>query len=148
MDFLNIDDVAIKERLKSKIKANKFSTFLGIEFTNVEIGKVNCKLDLQEHHQQQNGYAHGGLLATLSDIVAGFAAYTTIPTNKQVVTGEIKVSYFRAGKGKTLFAEGNVVKKGRRVTFTESTVFYFDENKVKKEVVKASASMIVIGEDF
>lgn len=148
MDFLNIDDIAVKERLKTKIYANKFSSFIGIEYTNVEIGKVNCKLELKPHHQQQNGYAHGGLLATLCDIVAGFAAYTTIPTNKQVVTGEIKVSYYRAGKGKTLFAEGNVVKKGRRVTFTESTVFYLSKNNERKEVVKATASMIVIGEDF
>lgn len=143
-----IEDKALIERLKQKIAANKFSKHIKLQYDSVEVGKTKAHIDIEEFHHQQNGYAHGGLLATLCDIAAGFAAYSVIPIDRQVVTGEIKTSYFRAGKAKRLFVEGWVVKPGRRVVFCEAEVYYLDDKQKRKTVVKSNTTMIVIGEDF
>ncbi len=144
----HIENAELLERMQYKISVNEFAKYIGLEFTSVEVGRVKAQLDLKKHHQQQNGYAHGGLLGTLCDIVAGYAAYSVIPTNRQVVTGEIKTSFFRAGKGPRLFAEGWVIKPGSRVVYCEAEVYQFNEKEEQKTVVKASTSMIVIGENF
>ena len=145
MDFIKIDDPAVKDRMIEKIRANKFSRYVGYQFVSVESGRVDLSLEMKEFHHQQNGYAHGGLISAMCDIAAGFAAYTSIPVDQQVVTGEIKVSYYRAGKGEVLYASGYVVKAGKRVMFCEADVYYLDENRKKIDVAKATTSMIVIG---
>jgi len=144
----NIENEALQKRLAQKLEANKFSKHIKLQYDSIEVGKLCAHINIEEFHHQQNGYAHGGLLATLCDIAAGFAAYSVIPIDKQVVTGEIKTSYYRAGKAKTLYVEGWVVKPGRRVVFCEAEVYFLDEDEKRKTVVKANTTMIVIGEDF
>jgi uncharacterized protein (TIGR00369 family) len=60
-----------------------------------------------------------------------------------VVTGEIKVSFFKPGRGSRLFAIGWVVNQGRKINFCEAEVY--SENNGKKELIaKATTSMVVI----
>jgi len=138
-----LQDEQVKQRLKEKIEANKFGAFIGFEYTQVSEGYVEGKISMREELEQQNGYAHGGLISTLADLVAGFASYTVIDTDQQVLTAEIKVSFFRAGKGSTLYARGEVAKKGRRFIFAESVIFT-KENHQERIIAKATTTMAIV----
>lgn len=112
---------------------------IGADLTLIEPGRVEAELSLELIHQQQRGFAHGGLIATMADLVAGFAGVTLIPDDHGMVTAELKVSYLNPGIGKKIVAKGWVLKAGRRLHFCESEVWCDD-----KLIAKATATMAVV----
>ncbi len=112
---------------------------VGADLTRIEPGRVEAELTLGQQHQQQRGFAHGGLIATLADLVAGFAAVTLVSDGVGVVTSDLRVSYLHPGVGERLRAVGWVLKAGRRLHFCEAEV-WCDELLI----AKASATMAVV----
>ena len=132
-----------KELVEKKFIANRFSHQLGFRLTDIQEGFTQGQLLLEEKHQQQNGFAHGGIILSLCDIVMGFAAFTMINNDQHVVTAEIKVSCLRPGVGEKLIAKGWVLKPGRQIHFCESEVWAVSGGK-ETLVAKASSSMAVM----
>jgi len=100
-------------------------------------------MKLEKIHLQQAGLVHGGVIATVADIVAGFSAYSLVGVDEKVVTGELKISYLRPAKGEILWAKGWVLKQGRKINFCEAEVYVLNGNKPKL-IAKATTSMIII----
>ena len=125
------------------LQGQYFMKLIGFELDIIEAGRVEGFLSLEQKHKQQRGFAHGGLVATLADITAGFAASTLVPEGHNVVTGELKVSYLNPGVGDTLRAKGWVLKQGRKINFCEAEVWSIHSND-EILIAKASASMITI----
>ena len=129
----------IEQRLRERSKKNPYVNFLGIELLTVEDGLVEATMPLTDEQKQYSGVSHGGVLAALADTIAGFAAYTKTPLEKDVLTAEMKISYLRAAWGKSLRAKGYSIKSGRKIHFCECEV-YCDE----KLVAKASGTFCVV----
>jgi len=126
-------------RIRRKLERQHFMHLIGADLTVITSGCVEAELALQQQHQQQRGFAHGGLVATLADLVAGFSAVTLIPDNYGLVTADLRVSYLHPGVGQRLRAIGWVLKAGRRLHFCEAEV-WCDELLI----AKASATMAVV----
>ncbi len=116
---------------------------LDFRLHTVEAGFTAGELAVQPIHFQQDGFVHGGVIATVADIVAGFAAYTLVDSRQHVVTGEIKISYFSKGDGDTLIAKGRVIKPGKRLNFCEAEVFSVKDGR-ETLIAKASTTMITL----
>ena len=116
---------------------------VGFELQQIEAGRTFGSLDLKPHHQQQKGLVHGGVTATVADIVSGFAAYTMVPATHHVVTAELRISYLRPGKGFRVEAEGKVIKSGEKLNFCESEVWVVQEEG-RQLIAKASAIMATV----
>ena len=84
-----------KERIEKFLERQEFMKHIGFNLNIIEEGRTEGWLDIKEIHKQQKGLVHGGVTATVADIVAGFAAYTLVPMDCHVVTAEIKISYFK-----------------------------------------------------
>lgn len=135
----------IKAKVQQKIEKNHFITFIGFTFTHINQNYTEGYLNILPHHTQQNGFAHGGIMTTLCDTVAGFAAYTAISLADQVVTAEIKVSYYYPGVGNRLYAAGWVIKQGKKLLFCESEVYTINEvDETKKVCAKATTTMAIL----
>lgn len=132
-----------KNRILKHLERQYFMKHIGFTLDVIEPGRTEGWLRFEQMHQQQTGFAHGGLVATLADITAGFAAVTLVPADCNVVTGEIKISYLNPGIGDKLIAKGWVLKQGRKMNFCEAEVFCEQNNK-QKIIAKASASMVTI----
>ncbi len=132
-----------KERVKSNLERQFFMKHIGFNLDIIEPGRTEGILNLEQIHKQQVGFAHGGLVATLADIVAGFAAVTLVPADHHVVTGEIKISYLNPGVGQQLKAKGWVLKQGRKMNFCEAEVWAINDGK-EILIAKASATMVTI----
>ncbi len=132
-----------KEIIEKKISVNRFMHFLGFTITKIEAGMVEGELDLQKHHMQQADFLHGGVTATIADIVAGFAAFTLVKQTQNMVTVDLRVSYLNPGLGNKLFAKGYVIKAGSKLFFSEAEVWMVNNDK-KVMIAKSSGTFAVI----
>ncbi|MBO3700844.1 PaaI family thioesterase [Roseivirga sp. E12] len=132
-----------KSRIEKFLERQHFMKLVGFDLNVIEAGRTEGWLDLTEDHKQQTGLVHGGVTATLADIVAGFAAVTVVAEDQHVVTGEIKISYFTPGRGQKLHAKGWVVKQGRKMSFCEAEVWSVDGEE-RTLIAKASTTMVTI----
>lgn len=120
-----------------------FMHHLEFKLTRIDAGYVIGDMPFKEFHMQQNGFLHGGAIATVCDLVAGFAAYSLVGPDEYVMTVELKISYLNPGVGKTIVAKGSVLKTGSRLHFCESEVFAENEGELKL-IAKATATMITL----
>ena len=132
-----------KARVEKFLERQYFMKLVGFDLNVIEEGRTEGWLTLTQDHQQQTGLLHCGVTATVADIVAGFAAYTTVPADHHVVTGEIKISYFSPGRGDRLHAIGYVVKQGRKLNFCEAEVWCYNGER-KTLIAKATTTMATI----
>lgn len=130
-----------KTDIKEKLERQEFMKLMGFQVTKIEVGRVEGEMLLEQKHKQHKGFAHGGVIATLADIVAGFAAVSLVPKHHHVVTAEIKVSYFHPGVGDKLLAKGFVLKQGKKINFCEAEVYVVKGDQEPLLIAKASASM-------
>lgn len=135
-----------QQLVAQKLKANTFTQAIGFQMDSVEPGATAGHLPVSDMHRQQNGFVHGGVLMTLCDIVAGFAAFTLVKEGEHVVTAEIKVNCLRPAAANTLQAKGWVLKAGKNLHFCESEVWYEDAGKFIL-VAKASTTMAVVRQE-
>lgn len=140
---MEISNTQYRERVEEFLKRQHFMHHIGFKLDVVEYGRTEGRMPVQQIHKQQKGLIHGGLIATLADIVAGFAAYTVVPEDHHVVTGEIKISYFKPGNGDEIIARGYVVKSGRKLQFCEAEISTVQDGK-ESLIAKATTTMVTI----
>lgn len=129
----------INKTVIEKIAECNFFNHLGIKATTIGNGMVEATIILKDEYRQHLGIAHGGLICTIADSVAGFAAISVTPSEYEVATVELKISFLKPAKGLELYAKGWVIKKGRTFHFCEAEVW--DEEIL---VAKVSTTMAVL----
>lgn len=95
---------------------------IGGELTRVEPGVVEISLSYRSDLTQQHGYVHAGIITTIADSACGYAAYTLMPPNSDVLAVEFKVNLMRPAKGETFLARAEVIKSGRTLTVVRADV--------------------------
>jgi len=93
---------------------------------------------------QQHGYIHAGIITTVVDSACGYAAYTLMPAESEVLTIEYKVNFMFPAKGGRFKGVGRVLKPGRTITVCSGDVIAFDNGK-EKIVTTMLATMISVG---
>ncbi len=132
-----------KGLIAEKITRQYFMNHIGFTLTHIEAGYLEGSAPLVQFLRQQDGIVHGGVTATVADLVTGFAAFSLVGPDDRVVTSDIKISYFSPGKGDTIFGRGWVVKPGKRLHYCEAEIYMLDGEKITL-IAKAFAIMAVI----
>src|SRR5712675_867464 len=91
-------------------------TLIGARLSLVEPGVVEITLPYRTDLAQQHGYLHAGVVATIADSAAGYAAYSLMPAGAEVLSVEFKVNLLRPAKGEHFLARAEVIKPGRMLT--------------------------------
>ncbi len=70
-----------------------------------------CELVTTKRHDltQQHGFFHGGLVVSLADSAAGYAAYSLFPENSTVLTVDLKTNFLNPSDGDVLRAAATVI---------------------------------------
>lgn len=89
----------------------------------VKRGYFQSRVKIQELHRQQDGFIHAGVMATMADHTAGYAAFTTVPEDCQILTVEFKINFLRPAYGESLFCRSRVIREGNKIVIAESEVF-------------------------
>lgn len=102
---------------------------IGAELTRVEPGLVEITLPYRRDLAQQHGYLHAGIVTTIADSACGYAAYSLMPPDSEVLSVEFKLNLLRPAKGETFSAVAEVVKAGKTLTVVRADVFGVNENQ-------------------
>ena len=102
---------------------------IGAELTRVEPGIVEITLPYRADLAQQHGYLHAGIVTTIADSACGYAAYSLMPPNSEVLSVEFKVNLLRPAKAETFTAVAEVVKAGKTLTVVRADVFGVDGDR-------------------
>src|SRR4029078_4133008 len=108
--------------LATLVEGSPFYRWSGIRVAAIEPGSVSVSLDLSEHHANLQGFAHGGVLATLADAALGRSVRSALEHRRRHVTIELGVHYLRAIKTGTVTATGRAVRIGREGAYAEAGV--------------------------
>ena len=96
---------------------------IGGELTRVDPGVVEISLSYRADLTQQDGFVHAGIVSTIADSACGYAAYSLMPPESEVLAVEFKVNLLRPAKGERFVARAEVIKPGRTLTVVRADVF-------------------------
>jgi len=132
------------EEIKQSFAKQTIMGLIGAELSRVEPGVVEITLPYRPDLAQQHGYLHAGIVTTIADSACGYAAYSLMPPETEVLSVEFKVNLLRPAKGKTFVAIAGVVKAGKTLTVVRADVFGMDHNGRRELIATMLGTMICI----
>ena len=117
---------------------------IGARLARVEPGVVEIELPFRADLTQQDGYIHAGVLTTVADSAAGYAAYTLMPAGSRVLSIEFKVNLLRPARGELFIARAEVIKAGRTLTVVRADVFATSASSEKELVATMQGTMMCL----
>lgn len=116
------------EEAKEFFKGDRYAVEqTAIEIVAVGDGYSKCKLEVQGFHKNALGHVMGGVYFTIADYA--FAVATNDKEHATVTTTS-QISYLRALKGNTLYAECKTIKNGRTTCFCQIDLTDNDGNLI------------------
>lgn len=89
----------------------------------VRPGCARITVRFAPHLAQVHGFMHGGVVATIADTAATYAANTLLYPERETITVELKINYVAPVKTKTAVAEAVVLHSGSKTSIAEVKVF-------------------------
>jgi len=129
------------ERVRNDAEKQAFLNLIGAELTEIRRGYAEFSLPFRKELGQQHGFVHAGVIATIADVAAGYAAYSLMPAGSEVLSVEFKVNLLRPAVGDKLIARARVLKPGKTLTVAQSDV-YAVKDGAEKHVASMLATMI------
>lgn len=123
-----------------------FPAFCGFEVARVEFGYFETRLEVQNEHQQQDGFVHAGVIATMADHTAGYASFTTVSKKFRILTVEFKINYFKPATGSLITCRSQVINNGKKIKVVESEVFSVSKGNEKLVSKSMFTQMAVLAE--
>ncbi|WP_198670146.1 PaaI family thioesterase [Dyella sp. C9] len=93
-------------------QSQPFSRHLGAELSGCGADHAEITLRIADHHKQQHGFVHGGVISYLADNAITFAGGLAL--GGDALTSEFKINYLRPGVGSHLIARAHARGKGKR----------------------------------
>lgn len=128
--------------VRDSFESQPFMKTLGAELLSVGQGKCQIKVPFDVSLTQQHGYFHAGVIGTIADNTAGYAAYSLMAPDSGVLTVEFKLNLLNPGKGDYLLAKAEVLKNGRTLKVCESKVYAY----VGQEETLCAAALVTLME--
>ncbi len=120
-----------------------FIKYCQVEGEVIERGHFQSRVKIEDHHRQQDGFIHAGLMATMADHTAGYAAYSTVPEEFRILTIEFKVNFLKPAFGDSLVCQSKVIREGNQIIISESEVLDV-RGKNKTAVAKALVTLMAV----
>lgn len=115
-------DPNFEKKIRDSFPHQGIMTVLGGELVEVRPGYVEIHIPFSEKVTQQHGFFHGGIVATAADSASGYASYTVVEADEEVLSAEFKINFLSPARGSKIIARGSVIKAGRTLVISESTV--------------------------
>ncbi|KAJ8334288.1 hypothetical protein SKAU_G00399270 [Synaphobranchus kaupii] len=108
----------LKQVLRAMVDSPRFDRVLSkVNIVSASPGKIVCEMKVEEEHTNRGGTLHGGLTATLVDIVSS-AALTYTERGSPGVSVDMNITYMNAAKlGEDVLITAQVLKQGRTLAF-------------------------------
>jgi len=140
---LQTTDPHFETRVRSSFEKQGIMATIGACLVKVVPGEVEIEFPYALSLSQHNGYIHAGVLTTVVDSACGYAAYTLMPAEFDVLSIEYKVNFMSPAVGESFRGVGRVVKAGRTITVCAGDMITIADGK-EKVVATMLATMIAV----
>lgn len=113
---------AFADEIRESFAQQTIMGLIGGELTRIEPGVIEISLTYRPDLTQQHGYVHAGIVTTIADSACGYAAYSLMPPDSDVLAVEFKVNLLRPAKGDRFVARAEVIKPGKTLTVVRADV--------------------------
>ncbi len=120
-----------------------FIKFCGFQPSKIETGLFESTLKVNENHKTQDNFIHAGVIATMSDHTAGYAAYTLVADDVRILTIEFKINFLKPAYGNVLKCKSEIISQGKQIIVAQSTVFDIRDTD-EKMVSKSTITLMVL----
>ena len=117
-----------EERIREAFLGVPFARHLGIELGEMKRGEASLHLLIRDELRRNNGFVHGGVVASLADTAAAFAILTLLEAEETTTTVDMTIHYMRPLLQGRATARARVLRAGRRIITISVDVL--DDSKV------------------
>jgi uncharacterized protein (TIGR00369 family) len=114
---------AMVARVRASIERQGMMATLGVELVSVERGRVEMALRHDERFTQQHGFLHAGAVASVMDSACGYAAYSVMLPEAEVLTVSYNINLLAPAAGQRFTVTGHVVRAGRTLVVCRGEAF-------------------------
>jgi len=143
-----------KKRMEEKFEYLKvifeeiipFNKFLGMKLLEINTDYAKAILPFRPEFigDPRANRLHGGITATLLDVIGGIIAMTTLETlNDKIATVDMRVDYLRPAKAQDVIAQSRIIRSGSNIVVTEMKLYHVDNEDILLAVGKGVYSIKV-----
>jgi uncharacterized protein (TIGR00369 family) len=137
-------DPNFESRIRSSFDQQGIMKTIGAKLLKVAPGEVRIELPWSEAVTQQHGFVHAGILSTIADNACGYAAYTLMPADSEVLGVENKINFLAPARGERFVSVGRVVKAGRTLAVCTGEVWAQENGKETLVAVMQTTMMALV----
>ena len=116
-------DQAMVARVQASVEQQGMMATLGVELVSVERGRVEMALRHDDRFTQQHGFLHAGAVASVLDSACGYAAYSVMLPEAEVLTVSYTINLLAPAAGQRFTVTGHVVRAGRTLVVCRGEAF-------------------------
>lgn len=123
----------LRQRFKRRIEEVGFNNLVGLKMVDIQVGSCVTELEIGPQHLNPNGWLHGGVITTICDVTAGFAAATT---GYRMTTVNSTTEFLRRGpaSGKVI-CRTYIEKQGRTLTWAKAALYDESDRKLSESTL-------------
>jgi uncharacterized protein (TIGR00369 family) len=129
-----------KEAIGQIVNRSPYFQLLSMEIRDLQWGTALLEVQLEEKHLQPFGSVHGGVMASVVDAAAFWAAFPQVENGMGLTTVEIKINYLAPIQKGRLIATGRCIKMGKTIALGEAVV----KDDLEKLIAHGTATMMVV----
>ncbi len=143
MKEFNAANPDFRDDILENFEKQLFMSLLGAKPGKVQPGYMEIEIPFKAELTQQHGFLHAGVMASLMDSACGYAAFSLMPADSDVLSIEYKVNMLRPAKGDSFLASGTVIKPGKSIYVCQGEAYAINGDK-RKLVATMSATMMAV----
>jgi uncharacterized protein (TIGR00369 family) len=128
-------------RIQESFARQKFMELINARLGAVSPGFCEVIVPYNTNITQQHSFFHAGIVGTVADNAAGYAAFSLMEKNSSILTVEFKLNLIAPADGELLIGRSNVLKYGKTLTICRSDVFIVKNGSEK--LCAASQSTLI-----
>lgn len=136
-----LKDKDFATRVRDNFARQKFMALINAKLFKIEPGFCEIHIPFDINLTQQNSFLHAGIVGTVADNAAGYAAFSLMEKSSAVLTVEFKLNLISPADGELLIGRSQVLKYGKTLTICRSDVFIVKDGVEK--LCAASQSTLI-----
>ncbi len=136
-------DPDFETRVRSSFARQGLMKTIGAHLVKVAPGESEIELPYSKAITQQHGFVHAGIVSTLADNACGYAAYSLMPADSDILGVENKINFLAPAKGERFVGIGRVIKAGRTLAICSGEVWAYNSGEKTLVAVMQSTLMNV-----
>jgi len=128
-------------KVKESFDRQKFMKLINARLFKVEPGFCEIHIPYDISLTQQHSFFHAGIVGTVADNSAGYAAFSLMDKQSSILTVEFKLNLISPADGELLIGRSQVFKYGKTLTICRSDVFVVKDG-IEKLCAAAQSTLI------